>query len=186
MKKPIKNIGPAARSVRNIEAATLDETCMVFQVTGESLRNWARQGCPRNNDGTYSLYEVYKYRVERNKGKTLKDAKTQAEINLLESKLEKANDLYMLRADHDNMMASWASSFRKFWDQAVRKNVHHFAMKEIDQLNVMFYEFGRQLMEVWAGAFSEAGKPTPPPAKKAAPKAPVADAGHTGAQEPTA
>jgi hypothetical protein len=45
-------------------------------------------------------------------------------------------------------------ALKKGYDQAVKKNIHHFSMKEIEQLKILFPSFRDGMF----GAFADAGK----------------------------
>lgn len=128
----------------------------LFKVSDRTLFMWVDKGCPKNKENsTYDLYEVTNWLVnkERKKhetGGTLKDKKTNIEIERIRAQIQKIRQETMPREEHEAIIKSWASSFKNFFPQAVRKNIHHFEMQKIDSLNVLFHEFGKQLMEIWS------------------------------------
>lgn len=134
----------------DLEAASMDDTCRAFGIVKVTLYKYMEKGCPKKEDGTFNIYDVHKWIVNKDKKGGLVEQKLQAEIERIHAQTEKISEQYILREDHERLMNSWASSFKRFWAQAVKKNIIHFCNKELDQLHVIFETFGRQLMEVWA------------------------------------
>ena len=131
-------------------------TAEFFRVTRQSLYNWEKDKCPRNTDGSFDLFALHQWLVSRETAKfkkveSLKDKKTEKEIEKLEIGNLKAKEEMIPRSEYLDHVRSWASSFRSFWGQAVRRNVHLFVNRQQDELDVMFEEFGRKLMEIWGG-----------------------------------
>ena len=132
------------------EAASLADTSRVFHVTEPTIHNWLKKGCPRQEDKTFIIFNVYKWLTQKNTRTGLEEEKLKADIEYKRAQTEKMDGQYILRVDHEQLMNSWASSFRKCWAQGVKKIIMHFCNQELDQLHVLFESFGRQLMEVWA------------------------------------
>ena len=81
--------------------------------------------------------------------KSLEQRKLEAQIEKLNAERDKFHSLYMLKADADARMAEWAISFPAFWNESVRKNRHNFYEQKAEAINVLFEEFGRQLIDAF-------------------------------------
>jgi len=148
---------PAAPKKRlmDVDAASLKDACRVFRISEITLYKWVEKGCPRKEDGTFIIYDIYHWLIDKGAKGKLKEQKMQAEIDRIHAQTEKINEKYILREDHEHITNSWASSFKKFWMQAVKRNIIHFCNKDLDQLNVLFDGFGRQMANTWADAWTE-------------------------------
>ena len=64
-----------------------------FGITGQTLYNWTKEGCPRNKDGTYSLPNVYKWIMSRLKikyqGGDIENLRRKKEIEYKEAQIQK-------------------------------------------------------------------------------------------------
>lgn len=138
-------------------AMTPNLTAEFFRVSRQSIHLWDKDGCPRNPDGTYDLFALHQWLVEREAAKhkkegSLKDEKTKEEIEKLRLNNQNLKNIMMPREEHTEKIRSWAASFKAFWEQAVRRNSHMFVQRSQAEIDVMFDEFGRKLMEVWSGS----------------------------------
>jgi hypothetical protein len=130
-----------------------------FSVTKTAIQQWmarTESPCPRNQDGTYSLPDVVRWKIELEKGKaekgdSLRDQKTKAEIERIQAQVEKINENYILRTEHEALLRSTVAAFPKFYTSAVQKNYHDFAGQTAEQCHVLLMEFGRELMKKYAG-----------------------------------
>lgn len=153
-KKSATNKGLAVISIDDIERAPNALCCSVFRVSDRTLNNWIQAGCPRNQDMTFSIYMIHKWLIEKGKANGIREEKTLKEIELLETKILMNSDKYIEREEHLNMIRNMITALKKGFDQAIKKNIHHFAMKEIEQLKILLPSFRDGLF----GAFADAGK----------------------------
>ncbi len=141
-------LGVNLESVQNIFAVHF------FGISRQTITDWATEGAPRNPDGTINLADTCRWLVNREKLKNkspLKDKKTQAEIERIEAQIGKIREETIPRNEYESRFASWASSFKAFWQQAWNRNRHNFVMRSQEEIDVLIEEFGRKLMEVWCG-----------------------------------
>ena len=150
-KKPDK----VKKRLVDIDAAQVADVCRIFGVVEKTVYNWCEKGCPRKESGYFSIFEVYRWITTSSSKGGLFEEKLKAEIERIKTQTEKMGEKYILRDDHEQLMNSWASSFKKFFMQAVKKNIPHFCNKEIDQLHILFDAFGRQIANAWADAWQQ-------------------------------
>jgi len=143
------------------QSVTQTFCCDFFHISRQTIINWVDCGCPRNPDKTYNLFEVHSWLLLRerrlaesaNKKDSrgiLREQKLEKEIELLNAKIAKEQSEKMYTKDHVASFASWASSFKKFWEQAWRRNRHYFVNRSQEEVDVLMQEYGRQLMDVWS------------------------------------
>jgi hypothetical protein len=127
-----------------------------FRTTKPTLASWEKDGCPRNPDGTYDLYLIHQWRLEREtekykKADSLKDKKTMEEIEKLKLQNQEKKTQMMPYSEFIEKFKSWASSFKSFWTQITRRNAHLFVGLDQPQAEVMLEKLGRDTMERWSG-----------------------------------
>jgi len=106
-------VAPAPDRSVNINKAGIDDLCAVFRVSKVTIHTWAGKGCPRNEDGTFVIYDVYKWLTRKDKKGGLTEQKIEAEIERIKAQTEKISEKYVLREEHERLMNSWATSFKK-------------------------------------------------------------------------
>lgn len=116
---------------------------------------WLDLGCPRNADGTFSLFEVHKWHIgQLGETKTVANLDTQKliqQIKKLEIENAKNEAKYMLRDDHENIMAGRAASLRIFLESAFILNIGMFVMRSGDELRALWFDFVKRAMEAFTG-----------------------------------
>lgn len=130
-----------------------------FSVTKTAIQQWlarTENPCPRNQDGTYSLPAIVQWKLALEKGKaekgdSLRDQKTKAEIERIQAQINKIDENYILRTEHDAELRSAIAAFPKFYAGAVQKNYHDFVGQTAEQCHVLLMEFGRELMKKYSG-----------------------------------
>lgn len=59
-------------------------------ITRQTLASWTQKGCPRNDDSSYSLPEIFAWSVEQAKGETRTASTPEADLWLTEFRKERA------------------------------------------------------------------------------------------------
>lgn len=151
---------PAAKEPYKIDPDRVSKSDLsaILRVGEAAITTWVKRGCPKNEDETFVLYTVHKWLINRESKGGLVEQKLKADIERIKAQTEKISEQYILRTDHEQMMNAWASAFKKFWEQCVKRNALHFCNKELDQIQVLFDGFGRTLISQWADAGVEKKK----------------------------
>jgi hypothetical protein len=128
----------------------------VFDISQIGLLRWVDHGCPRNPNKTYSLADIYKWRVSKIEERTdkptgLKDEKTKQEIDLLKARIEKERQTNIPRSLHETIMTSRAGSLRTFLEKTAMANAVHLAGKTVDEVRAQLYRLLQAAMEAYAG-----------------------------------
>jgi hypothetical protein len=135
-----------------------------FSVSKTAIQQWLARTdnpCPRNHDGTYSLPAIVRWKLDLEKAKgekgdSLRDQKTKVEIERIQSQINKIDENYILRTEHDAELRSTIAAFPKFYAERVQKNYHEFVGQTAEQCHVLLMEFGRELMKKYAGIIGDA------------------------------
>ena len=112
--------------------------------------------CPRNADGTYSIADIYNWRMGIEKGKaekgdSLRDQKTKVEIERITAQIEKINENYVLRTEHEARVKATIAPFPKFWEQTIRRNYQEFVGLDADQAYLKLKVLCDEVLKNYAG-----------------------------------
>lgn len=146
----------------DIEALTDDNSCSglriqrAFNISKMGLNRWCDEGCPRNNDGTYSIADIYKWRKEKADAKAedpnkIKENKLLKETELLEARITKMKDQYIERSLYETIEVSRASSLRIFLEKTFMANAVHLAGKTVDEVRTILYRLAQAAMDAYSG-----------------------------------
>jgi len=140
-------------------------TAYILGVGLRTIDTWINKGCPRNADKTISIPAVFQWYNSReakkneNTDESLEKQKLKAqidklnrEVSLLNIKETKTQDLYVLRADMEKILTSRAVGLRGFLERALMMNISTFAMRTIEELPAVFYNFLKDAMEAYCGS----------------------------------
>jgi hypothetical protein len=122
--------------ILHVRATTLAE---LFGQSAKLPKRWEQQGCPRNSDGSFNLREVLKWRDAKQASDTpeksdLERKKISLQCEKLQAELDDLRAQNIPLSTHQAVLASRANSFKKFWVDVFRQNLHTLAHKSIDQL----------------------------------------------------
>lgn len=125
-------------------------------VSRQTVTNWTESGCPRNADKSYSIPDVFKWRMAKFEEQaatpaTLKEEKLKKEIEFLQTRINEKNDTTMDRALAEQIMVSRASSLRVFMEKTFMTNSVHLAGKTVDEVRTITYQLVQQAMEAYIG-----------------------------------
>jgi hypothetical protein len=126
-------------------------------VSREALNKWVnKESCPRNQDGTYSLPEVIKWRVTQIEARYdqpigLKEEKLKKEIEFLQTRINEKNDTTMDRELHETILVSRAGSLRTFFEKTFMSNAIHLAGKTVDEVRAVLYDLLKSAMDAYLG-----------------------------------
>jgi phage terminase Nu1 subunit (DNA packaging protein) len=130
-----------------------------FMITPRQVRNWVKDGCPINQDRTYSLYHVKEWEKEREVKKyrdidgdgDLDSQKTRKEIELLVGKIEKQNiEVEELKKNtvskylYNRAITTIIEAFTKFAVDALKRNIVKFRAIPDENLPSACDDFGIQ------------------------------------------
>lgn len=105
-----------------------------FHVTDRTIRNWVKDGCPINQDRSYSLYNVHTWLMDRQKsefesrieGGTLEDQKLSKEIEVLDKRIEK------MEIENDELKKNTVSKY--LYNRAIHTLIEAFTKFFVDVL----------------------------------------------------
>lgn len=132
-----------------------------FHISTRQVRNWVEAGCPKNANGHYDLYQIHDWLLKRqekllkgdSEGLSLKDQKTQKEIEKLEKQSQKLNiELDELRKStvpkdlHDRKLTAQAEAFCQYFLSTMQLNGRKFKSIPDDSLNETFEQFVKNAM----------------------------------------
>lgn len=128
----------------------------IFDVSRMCLLNWVNEGCPRNRDGTYSITDIYKWRLAKSEAKNeqpigLKEEKLKKEIEFLQTRINEKNDTTMDRALHETILVSRAGSLRSFFEKTFMSNAIYLAGKTVDEVRTVLYDLLKHAMDAYLG-----------------------------------
>jgi len=139
-------------------------TAEFFHVSRQSIHDWEKLGAPRNPDGTFDMYRVHQWLLEREtekykKADSLKDKKLLEEIEKLKLANEAKRSEVIPKAEHVEKVRSWAASRNAFAAQIRRRNAHRFVgLEKTEQAEILLERMDREEMEIWADAVAESEK----------------------------
>lgn len=126
-----------------------------FKITVRELYKWVEKGCPRNEDDSYDLYAMHSWIIktteEKYSGTNLKDQKLEQEIQKLKILNANLDGKLIDRSEMENILTSRAVSLRNFFERALTLNRSARAMRSIEELVSIDYEFTKQMMDAYLG-----------------------------------
>ena len=129
------------------------ETCEFFHVAPRAVYKWVEKGCPRNEDGTYDLYKIHAWLLEKDTSLAAPSSELENErVRKLKLENDETEGLTMLRADHDAIEGSRFLSIRNFLERSMPKTRPQRVMRTSEELIALDYEFVKGAMEAFGGA----------------------------------
>ena len=135
------------------------ETCDFFHVAPRALYKWVEKGAPRNEDGTYDLYKIHAWLLEKDTSLAAPSSELENErVRKLKLENDETEGLTMLRADCEAILSSRAISLRNFFERGLAKSRTQRAMRSAEELINLDYEFIKTMMEAYTGALAPEAK----------------------------
>jgi phage terminase Nu1 subunit (DNA packaging protein) len=129
------------------------EACDFFHVAPRALYKWVEKGAPRNEDGTYDLYKIHAWLLEKDTSLAAPSSELENErVRKLKLENDETEGLTMLRADCEAILSSRAISLRNFFERGLAKMRPQRAMRSTEELINLDYEFIKVMMEAYTGA----------------------------------
>ncbi|MDD5363411.1 MAG: hypothetical protein PHN88_14890 [Ignavibacteria bacterium] len=139
---------------------TRDETARFFHVSGVTIDRWLADGCPRNPDLTYNLYEVHGWLLERasNAGEknSLHAQKIQEEIRKLQLNNNKIAELYILRTEAEKVLTGRAVMLRDYLEKSYQMTRAERSMRSVEELAALDREYVLKMMSAYCGSVASA------------------------------
>lgn len=132
------------------DEASRETVRYVFGCTGETLARWEARGMPVNGDGTYCIRDCIKWLIKDKARSPLiggsgpsdvRAEKIRKDIEWRDAQIDKIKERMIPRDEHEAIVRSWAASIKTFFEQAWRRNRHHFVMQTLEQLDVLWHDF---------------------------------------------
>jgi len=137
-----------------MSAATLKEVQYFFHVSAPTTTLWGKDGMPVQADGTYDLYAIHCWIVDKyKKGNQteLKNQKLEEEIKKLQLNNAKLAEQYIERTEHENILTSRAISLRNYFERTLPMNISHLSMRTVDELRAIIPNFVKEMMAAYIG-----------------------------------
>jgi len=126
-----------------------------YHVTRRTVNDWLDAGCPRNRNKSMSIYQVHKWLLARAESKgdssSLKDRKTEKEIERLEAQISKINEKTVDKDFMDQVLAIRAKSLSSFLETAAVKNSIHYVGKTLQEVQNLRFREAQESMETYLG-----------------------------------
>lgn len=131
----------------------------VYHVTTKTIRKWVKDGCPKNPDRSYSIYNIHCWLMDReiSKYKSVEESgdlgsqKTRKEIELLTARIERQTiDNEELRKNtvtkylYNRAITTIIESFTKFFVDIIQRNILTLRATHDDELPAAIEELGNQ------------------------------------------
>jgi hypothetical protein len=147
---------------------TLEDTARFFHVAAITIERWIVDGCPRNGDKTYSLFNVHKWLLEMaskaGEKNTLHSQKLQEEIRKLQLNNNKIAELYLLRSENEKILTGRAIMLRDYLEKSYQMTRGERSMRSIEELAALDREYVIKMMSAYCGSISSAEElPAAPP-----------------------
>jgi hypothetical protein len=146
----------------SFDAVTIKAAAECFHTTRRTIEKWVIAGCPKNPDGTISIYQIYRWKTEQeiekasapteDKKKSLKDRKTEKEIERLEAQISKIRDQFISKDIHDQVLSSRAKALSIYLETAAIKNAIHYMGKTLEQVQAIRFQESKEAMEAYVGS----------------------------------
>lgn len=140
--------GSDSKNMVDIEHMTGAKVAALWGISEAAVSQW---DCPRNEDGTYDLVAVIKWReaklTEKPNGKVdLEKEKLALQNEKLEIEIRKMKDESISLDTHKQILCSRAEGLRIYLTDVFDKNLHHFANKPIEVLRPLKESFVREVL----------------------------------------
>jgi hypothetical protein len=137
------------------DSLTHKEVCAAFHVGDRAVYKWVEAGCPKNKNGTYSLYDIHEWLLAQvDKGSNtdaLETEKLRQQIEKLKLENEKTKGETIPRRDHEAILCSRAASLRNFLERGLSQNRTVRAMRSVEELVSLDYDLVKQMMDTYVG-----------------------------------
>jgi hypothetical protein len=140
----------------NFDFCKQRDIAKIFKTSDRNVRLWDAAGVPKNKDGSYNIFHVHQWLLDRETEKykgagSVDDRKKEKEIEKLEVQIKKLNEEYVPRDQHELELSSRAGALRNHLENSTQMNAHKFAGRTIEEIRVRMFEFVKECMEVWTG-----------------------------------
>lgn len=133
------------------------QTHEYFKITRKMLYNWVDAGCPRKQDQSYDVYEVHRWLINREKqklellkNKDLTDRKIkQEDLKIKQARRRKMEETVIDIEKHRMVLASRIATLARYIKETGRKNLYHFANKNINELQGDWDDFAKGCMNAY-------------------------------------
>jgi phage terminase Nu1 subunit (DNA packaging protein) len=153
-----------------IKASDLKEKCQKLNVSElaaamgvnpRTVYNWRQSGAPLNDDGSYSLPNIWQWHLTKtaDKYKHSDDTKEELERQRIAEDVEfrklrnsEKRGKLIAREEMNRILSHRAMSLKQYLTDAFMKNIYHFEQKEVDELKKMMQDFLKKMIEHYINA----------------------------------
>jgi phage terminase Nu1 subunit (DNA packaging protein) len=148
-------VARSSKSTEFFSGLQVQKIADFFRVTRRTVDKWVSEdGCPKMEDGKhFDLHAVFEWYLKRETdklaGTSLKDQKTEKEIERLTVQIAKINEKYIERSQHELEISSRAGALRNFLENSSQMNAYQFAGLGIEEVRTKLFDFVKEAMETW-------------------------------------
>jgi hypothetical protein len=124
----------------------------VYGCTHNAIVQW---DCPRNEDGSYNLATIVKWREDKLKGKDnsqddLEKLKLKLQCDKLQFEVETLNSKRIAIETYEEETRQRILHYKRYWQEVFIRNLHFFAHKSIKELRPIATKFVQDALNTYA------------------------------------
>jgi hypothetical protein len=127
-----------------------------FGVSAVSLHHWVKDGCPKNPDGSYSIPDIYKWKMngmeKRLHNTSIDTRRKEKDIELKDAHIQKIRGNMIERSLMETVLASRAGNLRRF---LMKTFIHGLPLavmgKTIQEIRTGAFGMVQKAMDVYIG-----------------------------------
>lgn len=147
-----------SKKFNSFDICTLGDVAECFHVTRRTMTDWLHIGCPRNTDGSFSIFDVHKWRVskkeekyKKGKGESVQDRKMEADIEYKLAQIDKIRGNTIDKDLMDQILSSRAKTLSTFLETNLVKLGVYLVGRSLEQMQTVLYQFAKECMEAYLG-----------------------------------
>lgn len=139
-----------------LQKLTVNDIRGLFDVALKTVYVWVDNGMPKNAASTrgkvtFDLYKVVKWKIQNDAERDIKERIDLQRLRKLELENDDSAGLKIDRTEMDDILKSRALSLRSFFERGLPMNRAQRAMKSVEELVALDYEFAQSAMEAYMG-----------------------------------
>ena len=136
--------------------ATIEDIQGLFDIAKTSVYRWIEAGFPKNEDSkfgsvTFNLYKCLKWKLNSEAEQNVKERIDLERLRKLQQENDDTAGLKIDRKEMEDILKSRALSLRSFLERGLPMNRAQRAMKSVEELVSLDYEFVQSAMEAYMG-----------------------------------
>ena len=147
-----------SKNFSSFDHALIGDVAECFHKTRRTVNDWLHEGCPRNSDGSFSIFDVHKWRVSKKeekylkgKGKSIQEQKIETDIEYKLAQIDKIRGNTIDKDIHEQILSSRAKSLSTYLETNAVKNAIHYVGKSLEQIQALRYQESIECLEAYLG-----------------------------------